>query len=98
MDARRPSPSATRMYDASDEISSCVGDRHRLQVSQLSDKDDVRILAQRCPQRHLKAICMNANFALIDKTLLVMVDELDWVFDCEDMIGPIAVDMVDQCR
>jgi hypothetical protein len=66
-----------------------------LQVAHLSDQDDVRVLAQRGAQRALEALGVGADLPLVDQALLVVVDELDRVFDGDDVIGPVAVDVVD---
>ena len=53
------------------------GDRDGLQVAQLADQHDVRILAQRRPQRVLERVGVRVDLALVDQALLVLVDELD---------------------
>ena len=71
-------------------------DRHRLEVAQLADEDDVRILAQRGAQRLLERGRVHADLPLRDHALLVRVHELDRVLDRDDVIGARAIDEVDQ--
>ena len=68
----------------------------RLEIAQLADEDDVRILAQRGAQRALERAGVHADLALRDDALLVRVHELDRVLDRDDVIAARAVDEVDQ--
>ena len=70
-------------------------DRDGLEVAQLADQDDVRILAQRRAQRVLERVGVRAHLALVDQALLVLVDELDRILDRDDVILARLVDVVD---
>ena len=70
-------------------------DRDRLEIAHLADEDDVRILAQRGAQRVLERVGVRPHLALVDQALLVLVHELDRIFDRDDVIGARAVDVVD---
>ena len=69
--------------------------RHRLEVAHLAHQNDVRILAQRRTQRVLERHRVVVHFALVDRTRLVFVHELDRILDRDDVILPVAVDVVD---
>ncbi len=67
----------------------------RLEVAHLADEDHVRVLAERGAERLAEAGGVDADLALVDDAALVAVDELDRVLDREDVIGAVAVDLVD---
>jgi len=46
-------------------------------IAQLSHQHDVRILAQRGPQRRLEALRVHAHLALVHEAALVLVHELE---------------------
>ena len=71
---------------------------HRLQVAHLADQHDVRILAQRRPERVREAAGVAVDFALVHETVLVLMDVLDRILDGEDVIVPLGVDLVDHRR
>src|SRR6185369_3703661 len=58
--------------------------------------DDVRIFTQGCAQRVLERRRVDADVTLRDQALLALVDELDRIFDGDDVIRTRAVDQVDQ--
>src|SRR5581483_2896324 len=73
----------------------------RLHVAHLADEDDVRVLAQRSLQRVGEAQRIRPDLALVDDAALVPVHELDRVLDGEDVLRPVAVDLVEdggECR
>ena len=75
--------------------------RHRqggldgLEIPQLSNQADVRILAQNIFQGRFEARCVGPDFALIDHAGLVVVQIFDWILDRNDMLVPVHVDAVD---
>ena len=70
----------------------------RLEVAHLADEDHVGVLAERGAQRLAEAGRVDADLALVDDAALVAVHELDRVLDREDVIGAVAVDLVDHRR
>jgi hypothetical protein len=58
-----------------------------LEIAQLTDQDDVGILAHRRAQGLLEAAGVRADFALVDQAALVLMDELDRILDRDDVIG-----------
>ena len=62
------------------------GDGDRLEIAQLADQDDVRVLAQRRAQRVLERVGVRVHLALVDQALLVLVHELDRILDRDDVI------------
>src|SRR3546814_1940520 len=73
----------------------------RFEVAHFTDEDDVRVLTQRRAQRLVETERVAVNFALVDQTLLRLMDELDRVLDRQDMPVFVLVDVIDhrrQCR
>ena len=79
-----------------------LGDRQtgvdRLVVAHFADEHDVWVLTEGVLQRGAERLGVRSHFALIDDAPLVLVDELDWIFDGEDMPLPLAIDLVDHRR
>ncbi len=75
------------------------GDRQRgldrFQIAHFADEDDVGIFAQRVLERVREALGVRADFALVDDAALMAVDELDRIFDRDDVAAPLAIDLVD---
>jgi hypothetical protein len=67
----------------------------RLEVSHLTDQDDVRILSENVFERLLEALRVRTDLALIDHTPLVVVQVLDRILDRHDVLVSIVVDLVD---
>ena len=65
-------------------------DRDRLEVAHLADQDHVRILAECRAQRVLERARVRAHLALVDQALLVLVHELDRVFDGDDVVVRVS--------
>ena len=72
---------------------SAVADR--LEVAHLADEDHVGVLAQGARSASPKLGRVGADLALVDDAALVAVHELDRVLDREDVVGAVAVDLVD---
>ncbi len=69
-----------------------------LQVAHFADENDVGILAQRVLERVGEAVRVAPHLALVDDAALVAVDELDRIFDRDDVSLALAVDLVDHGR
>ena len=67
----------------------------RFEIAHLADQDDVRIFTQRCAQRVGERKRVRADFTLVDQALFRIVDELDRVFDGQDVTVQIGVDVID---
>src|SRR2546430_2016304 len=72
--------------------------RDRLEVAHLAEEDHVGVLTQGSARRFGEARRVRPDLALVDDAALVTVYELDRVFDREDVLGALAVDLVDQGR
>jgi len=70
----------------------------RFEITHLTDENDVRILAERVLEGACERLGISSHFALIDQAALMLVDELDRVFDSDDVAFPLPVDLVDQRR
>jgi hypothetical protein len=67
----------------------------RLEVAHLADEDHVGVLAKRGAEGLAEADRVDADLALVHDAALVAVHELDRVLDREDVVGAVAVDLVD---
>ena len=64
-------------------------------VAHFADQDHVRILTERGAQSGRERRCVHFDLALVDVAFLVAVQEFDWVFDGDDMLGAGGVDAID---
>ena len=67
----------------------------RFQVAHFADEDHVGVLPQRAANGLGEARHVDADLALVDRRLLVVVVELDRVFDRDDVVVDVLVDVVD---
>ena len=70
-------------------------DLDRLAIAHLADEDHLRRLAQRGAQRQREARRVGVQLALVNRALLVRVQELDRILDGEDVLGARLVDQID---
>src|SRR6266436_6247118 len=68
------------------------------QVAHFADQNHIGILTQGSAQRGGKVRGVHFDFALIDETLFIAVQELDGVFDGDQVIGAVGIDAVDHRR
>src|SRR5216683_689340 len=68
------------------------------EVAHFADQDHVRVLTQGGAQSGGKIRSVHFDFALIDETFFVAVQELDGVFDGDQVVGAIGIYTVDHCR
>ena len=73
------------------------GDRgfHRLGVTDFSDQNDIRRLSKRVLQRILEGQGVESDFSLRDDRLLMLMNELDGIFDGDDMAWMDGIAIVD---
>ncbi len=69
-----------------------------LQVTHFADQNHIRVLTQGRAQRFGKPQRVTVHLALVDKALLGLVNEFDRVFDGQDMVMLVAVEVVDHRR
>src|ERR1700693_3021848 len=69
-------------------------DFDRFLIAHLPNKDHFRGLAQSRSQGQSEARRVAVEFALMNRGLLVQVQELDWVFDGEDVVRLLLIDFV----
>src|SRR5690606_26953175 len=76
------------------------GDRviHGLAAAHLADHDHIGRLTQGVLQGHFKTVGIESHFALGDDTALVLVNELDRVFDGDDVAFTVAVAVANHGR
>ena len=67
----------------------------RFQIAHFTHEDDVRIFAQRGLERIGEGEGVHAQFALVDETFFRLVNELDRVFDRDDVAFKGIVEIVD---
>src|SRR6187402_1518743 len=70
-------------------------DVDRLAVAHLADEDDLGGLTQSAAQRRRKRRRVAVQLPLMNGSLLVRVQELDGIFDGQDVFGPRFVDAID---
>ena len=68
---------------------------HGLDVADLTDEDDVGVLAEHALQRGVEVGGVGADLALVDDRALVGVQDLDRVLDRDDVPVVVVVDEVD---
>ena len=66
-----------------------------LGVAELADQDHVRVLAQRAPERLHEVGGVETDLALVDDARVVAVQNLDRVFDRDDVLLSRPVDVID---
>ena len=76
------------------------GDRqlNRFEIAHFPDHDDVGIFTKRSPQRPRERIGVKVHFALIHVAASRGDDELDRVFQRDDVVLAISVDLVNEGR
>jgi hypothetical protein len=77
---------ARGVQGAEDEVAGLrggQGERGGLEVAQLADEDDVRVLAQGAPERGREGVRVRADLPLVDEGALRAVDELDRILERE---------------
>ena len=67
----------------------------RLLVAELTDQDDVRILAQNPAESLVERRCVEPDLALRDDAALVLVDDLNRILERDDVVLTGPVDVVD---
>src|SRR3989344_1438421 len=74
------------------------GQADGFQVTHLADQDDIRVFPQRRAQGFGEAAGVAVHLTLVDQALFRLVNELDWVFDGEDVVVLVAVYIVEDRR
>ena len=90
-----------RVQRREDEMARLRGlqrDLSRLGVAELADQDDVGVLPEHAPERLPEALGVEADLALVDDALLVVVEHLDRILDGHDVLAARAVDLVEHRR
>ena len=85
------------MQGAEDQMAragSHQGQLDGFQVAQFAHQDDVRILAQGAAQGSGKRLGMNADFTMVNQAVLALMHEFDRIFDGDDMIAAVLVDVI----
>src|SRR5699024_8252729 len=73
-------------------------DRDRLEVTELTHEDDVRVLTQRMLERGVERVRVRTDLTLVDNRTTVLVEELDRVLDRHDVLRASPVRAVDDRR
>ena len=71
------------------------GELNRFEVAHFAHEDDIGILAERGLQRIGEGQRVNAELALVDETLLCFMNELDRIFDRDDVAFEGIVEVID---
>ena len=67
-------------------------------VAHLTDHNDIRILAKHVLERVMERKRIKAHLALLDHRLVVLKNELDRIFQCDDVLFEVCVDVLDHRR
>ena len=67
----------------------------RFQIAHFADQNDVRIFTQCAAQRVGKGAGMDADFAMLNETILTAVYEFDRIFHRDDVVVAMEIRMVD---
>ena len=89
---------ARRVQCSEDQMAGFRGSQrqlNRIEVPHFSDQNDVRIFAQRGLQRIGKGVSMRSQFALVDEAFFRFVNELDRIFDRQNMAFICFVEIID---
>ena len=62
---------------------------------QLADEHDIGVFTECGPERQREALRVLVDLALVHEAALVLVDELDRILDCQDVLVALRVDLVD---
>src|SRR5690606_38917150 len=84
-----------------DEVTRLTDGERRLdglEIAELAEQYHVGILAQHVLQRLRVARAVGADLALVHDGELVRVQKLDRIFDRDDVVALLAVDLVDERR
>ena len=69
---------------------------NRIEVTHLSDEDNIRVFTK-CGTKCISiTICIHTNFTLVDDRFLVLMQVLDRVLQCNDMMTVIFINFIDQ--
>lgn len=68
---------------------------HRLEITHLTDHDDIRILTQYGSDSFTEGMKLLPEFSLVDEGIAVLIDEFDRILERDDMFGTIRVDIVE---
>jgi len=68
------------------------------QVTQFTHQDHIRVLPQCRTQGRRKTVGVAMHLALVDQGPAGLVDEFDGVFQGEDVLAPVLVEVIDQRR
>ena len=70
----------------------------RFEVTHFADEHDVRVLTKCGAKSGTERMRVGGDLALIDDAVLVIVKKLDRVFDRQDVVVTIDIDLVDHRR
>ena len=69
---------------------------NRLKIAHLTNQHHVWVLAQARAQRSAKGVGIIVHFALHDHRAFTLVSELDRVFNGDDVVRLLSVDLINQ--
>src|SRR6266478_798219 len=74
------------------------GERNRFQVAHFANHNDIRIFPERSAQRGGERVGMREYFALRDVAVFRLDDVLNRVFEGDDVIAPLRIDLLNHRR
>ncbi len=70
------------------------GKGNGFKITHLTNHDNIRILTQGSAQGSGKTLGMSADLTMVDYTALALMDKLDGILNCQDMIAPGSVCLI----
>src|SRR6476469_7358978 len=67
----------------------------RLEVTHFTDEHDVWVLAESRAKSSAERMSVSSNFTLVHHAVLMVMKKLDRVFDGQDVVVPVNVDLID---
>src|SRR5262245_19092565 len=71
---------------------------NRFKIAHFTDEDHIRVLTKRAAQSFAERLGDDFYFTLTDERLLVAMQKFDGIFDRNDVLSAIRVDVVDDGR
>ena len=65
------------------------------EITHFADEDDIGILSKRRSKGSSERMSVGGDFALIDDAIFVIVKEFDRIFDRQDVIVTLHIDLID---
>src|SRR5438034_6546945 len=79
-------------------FSDSKGHFDRFEIAHFADQHHIGVLPKGGPKGGAERMCVGGYFTLIDNAIFMIVEKLDRVLDCQNVIVSIDVDLIDHRR